>query len=221
MHEGHRERIREKYLENGLNIFSPHEIIEMMLFFSKPRENTNPLAHELIEAFGSFTGVLDADARDLMKINGVGKQTAVLIKLFKDVSEYYQKERWRGAKRLHNVEEIGYYILDMIGDKPYESLYVLCLDNANKIISFSEVERGSVSSSAINMRKVVETAVRNNAEKIVLAHNHPSGIIIPSQEDIDITDQFGKAFKALNIKMLDHIIVGGKGFTSLAKENHI
>lgn len=221
MHEGHRERMRKKYLENGLKSFSPHEVVEMMLFYALPRGNTNPIAHRLIEEFGSFAAVLDADPKDLLKVEGVGEKAVALIKLFKDVSGYYQKEKWSGIKRLNNSDEVGYYLMDMIGEKPYESLYMLCLDNANRIIYFSEVERGSVSSSAINMRKVVETAVRNNAEKVVLAHNHPSGIIIPSQEDIDVTSRFEKVFEALNIKMLDHFIVGGNGFTSLAKENRL
>lgn len=221
MHDGHRERMRERYLKYGIDSFAPHEILEVLLYYTKKRENTNPLAHELIKDFGSLSGVIDADAKDLLNINGVGEQTVVLIKLIKDIFEYYQKEKWGDVIRLNNVDEIGYYIQDMIGDKPYESLYLLCLDNANKILSFQEVERGSVSNSATNPRKIVETAVRNHAEKVVLAHNHPSGIITPSQEDLMFTHQMKESFKAIKINMMDHIIVGGNGFTSLAHEGYI
>ena len=221
MHQGHRQRMREKYLKYGIEAFSPHEILEMLLYYSKSRENTNPLAHGLIEAFGSVSGVIDADPRDLKNIKGIGDSSVVLIKLIKDIFEYYQKEKWAEVKRLNTVEEIGFYLTDMIGDKPYESLYIMCLDNANKILDFLEVERGSVSSSAINIRKILETAIRHNAEKIVLAHNHPSGLITPSQEDINMTSVFRDAFSAITIKMIDHIIVGGKGFTSMAEKGFI
>lgn len=213
--------MREKYLKHGIEAFSPHEILEMLLYYSKRRENTNPLAHELIDAFGSVSGVIDADPQDLKNIKGVGDASVVLIKLIKDIFEYYQKEKWQEVKRLNTVDEIGFYLTDMIGDKPYESLYILCLDNANKILDFIEVERGSVSSSAINIRKVLETAIRHNAEKVVLAHNHPSGLITPSQEDINMTAVFSDAFSAITIKMIDHIIVGGKGYTSMAEKGFI
>ena len=144
-----------------------------------------------------------------------------MIKLIKDVFEYYEKEKWQEVKRLGSVDEIGFYLTDMIGDKNYESLYMLCLDNSNKILDFVEVERGSVSSSAINVRKVLETAIRHNAEKVVLAHNHPSGLTTPSQEDIEMTAMFKDAFSAMTIKMIDHIIVGGNGFSSMAQKGFI
>ena len=221
MHEGHRQRMRKKYLKYGIEAFSPHEILEMLLYYSKTRENTNPLAHELINSFGSLSGVIDADPRDLKNIKGIGDSSAVLIKLIKDVFEYYEKEKWQEVKRLGSVDEIGFYLTDMIGDKNYESLYMLCLDNSNKILDFVEVERGSVSSSAINVRKVLETAIRHNAEKVVLAHNHPSGLTTPSQEDIEMTAMFKDAFSAMTIKMIDHIIVGGNGFSSMAQKGFI
>ncbi|MBQ7718298.1 MAG: DNA repair protein RadC [Clostridia bacterium] len=221
MHDGHRERMRERYLKYGIDSFAPHEILEILLYYVKKRENTNPLAHDLINAFGSLSGVIDADAKDLLNTDGVGEQTVVLIKLIKDIFEYYQKEKWGDIIRLNNVDEIGYYIQDMIGDKPYESLYLLCLDNANKILAFQEIERGSVSSAATNPRKIIETAVRNHAEKAVLAHNHPSGIITPSQEDLIFTHQMRESFKAIKINMIDHIITGGNGFTSMAREGYI
>ena len=221
MHEGHRSRMRKKYIEYGADVFAAHEMLEMLLFYAKKREDTNALAHCLIDTFGSFDGVLDADIKDLMNVKGVGEQTAVLIKLTKDLSEYYHKAKWRDARTLLNVEETGYYLVDMIGAKPYESLYILCLENANKILIFQEVERGCVSSATVNIRKVVEIAIRNNAAKVVIAHNHPSGIVSPSQQDIALTQVLKKAFTSIDIKMIDHIIVGGQGFTSLAKDGRI
>jgi len=217
MHEGHRELMRERYFKNGIDSFAPHEVLEIVLYYSRPRGDTNELAHRLINEFGSLPNVFDANINDLCNVKGVGRQTAVLIKLVADLFGYYHKIRWSLKPRLTNVTEVGVYAVDMVGDRTVESFFVLCLDPLRTVMAWSEVERGTVSEANVNIRKVVESAIRNRAHSVVLVHNHPSGSLHPSEEDINVTYKICQAFDAIGIPVIDHIIVGGRSFMSMCE----
>ena len=221
MHEGHRARLREKYIKGGLSALSQHEIAELMLFYAMPRKNTNETAHALIDEFGSLSNVLDADIKDLMNIKGIGEQTAVFLKLIKELSGYCQKDKWKERPVLRSTAEAGAYILDMIGDLPYECFFVLSLDMGDKVISFTKLEEGTSACANVDIRKILECAVRLHASKVVLAHNHPSGRLLPSNSDIELTRTVQSSFEPFGISVLDHIIAGGAGFLSLAEKGYV
>lgn len=221
MHEGHRKRMREKLLSGGIDSLNPHEVLEVILFYSIPRGNTNPIAHDLIKSFGSLSNVFDADIADLMSVKGVGESSAVLIKTISALSDYCQRLRWAEHPLLSNVNETGAYILDMIGDRRDEYFFLLSLDISGQVISFNEIEHGTVSSSGVDIRKVLECAVRCRASSVVLAHNHPTGRLIPSSSDIELTGALQRAFDAIGIALTDHMIVGGGGFISMAEKGYM
>lgn len=218
MHEGHRQRMRNRYLQGGLQSFSPHEIIELILYYSDPRGDTNKTAHNLIDKFGSVANVFDANIDDLIQIEGVGQQTAVLIKLIPDLFNYYHKSKWEEHPVLSTPDSAGIYAVDMVGEATTEGLYIISLDCARRVISFSKTAEGTVSDVMIHTRLILEAAVRLRAESVILVHNHPTGRIYPSESDRELTYSLSKAFDAINITLLDHIIVGGNGYYSFISE---
>lgn len=221
MHEGHRERMRKKFFKGGISSLEPHEILEIILYYSIPRGDTNQIAHDLIKSFGSLSNVFDADIKDLINIKGVGESSAVLIKTIASLSDYCQKLRWSEHPHLKNANDTGAYILDMIGERPEEYFFLLSLDISGKVISFNEIEHGTVSSSNVDTRKVLECAIRCRASSVVLAHNHPTGTLLPSSGDIELTNSMMRAFDAIGIALTDHFIVGGGGFISMAEKGYI
>lgn len=221
IHEGHRERMRKKYIKHGIEAFAPHEVLELMLYYAKPRGDTNPVAHSLIDKFGSVSNVFDADPADLKNVAEVGEQTVVLIKLIKDLASYYHRDKWGTRPKLRNFTETGLYALDMVGERSEEYFFLISLDHQHSVISFNEVEKGTVSRSAVSIRKVVECAVRCHASKVVLVHNHPSGSLTPSGSDIDVTLALQSALSPLDIAVIDHIIVAKGGYMSMVEKGYM
>lgn len=220
MHEGHRGRMREKYIKNGIDSLAEHEVLEMLLYYSVPRGNTNETAHLLLKEFGCIANVFDADAEDLMNVRGVGEQSAVLIKLIKDMASYYNRSVWSERPTLLSTEDTGLYLTDMMGNPSYECFCLLSLNAARKVLSFNVIERGTVNSSAVSVRKVVENAVKNRASSVIFAHNHPSGRLLPSENDIELTKLLQRAFEPLEIAVLDHFIIGGGGYLSMSEAGY-
>lgn len=220
MHEGHRERVREKYMKYGIDSLLPHEVLELILFYSISRGDTNKTAHNLLEAFGgNITNVFDADVRDLCAVEGVGNKSAVLIKTISELWGYYHREKWQGGVYLSNSSEVGKYAYSVLADIPYELFYLMCFDSRKRLIVMQKVEEGSVANVGVSTRRAVECALRNRAHSVAFAHNHPAGSVHPSEEDIFVTAKLCKAFEAIDIPVLDHIIVSGKGYTSMAERS--
>lgn len=217
MHEGHRERMRDRYLQNGIGAFAPHEVLEMLLFFTKPRVNTNGTAHKLMETFGSFNGILDADYNALCNVEGIGPNSAFFLCLLKDCVNLYTKSLWDKKPQLINYLTSGTYIHDMIGNQSTEGFYVVSLDASRNILGFDKIAYGTAYRTYIDVRLVVETALTRRAHCIILAHNHPTGMLSPSESDIQLTKKLQKAFAELDISVIDHIIVGETGFFSMAE----
>jgi len=205
-------------MKYGINALDNHEVLELILFYCIPRGDTNKVAHTLLEEFGgNIACVFDADVRDLCAVPGVGKQSATLIKLISELFNYYNKSKWKENIHLSNATEVGTYVFDILGNVPLEFFYILCLDIRKKLIVMQKVEEGTVANIGISTRKVVECAIRYRAHSIIFAHNHPAGSLHPSEEDIMVTAKLCAAFDTIGIPVLDHIIVSGKGFTSMAE----
>lgn len=215
MHENHRDRVKNRFLLEGLDHFDAHNVLELLLFYSIPQKDTNEIAHQLINRFGSLAGVFDAPFEDLIEMPGIKEHSATLLKLIPSLSRRYVLEKNRGMESLTSLEQIGNFLIDRYVGITDETVFLLLLDNKFKPIECVKIHEGSVNSSAITLRKLVETALFKRASMVVLAHNHPSGVPIPSGDDLFTTREVAKAFNLLEIKFLAHILVAGDKFVNI------
>ena len=217
IHEGHRQRVKDRFRKAGLDGFEAHQVLELLLFYCIPRKDTNEIAHRLIERFGDFDRVLDTPVRELEKVEGMGKSSAEFIALIKAVGRYYYISRMTKSKVLPNLEACGDFVSAFLHGKADEALCVLCLDAKCKVLDCRLISEGSVNSVGVPIRKIVEIALNTNATSVIIAHNHPSGVALPSSEDIQTTFKVAEALDAMDVKLIDHIIVVDDDYVSLAQ----
>lgn len=223
IHDGHRKRLRDRYLREGLDNFEEVNVLELLLFYCMPRVDTNPLAHNLLARFKTFNAVLEASPMELMEVPGVGQNVAAFLTLIKESWRYYgvkANEKIKSVDMVNKVETInqcGAYMLPYFINRNVETVFLLCLDAKGKIIGCPMIGEGSVNSASISVRKIVEIAINSNATSVVLAHNHPSGVAIPSIDDIQTTKRLGKALSAVEIILVDHLVFGDGDFVSIAQ----
>ena len=215
IHDGHRDRLRRRFRDEGLSHFEDLHILELMLFNALPRRNTSPAAHALLKEFGSLAGVLDARTEDLMAVAGIGESTALYLRMFPQIMQRYLQERNNVGDVLSTPAQCGQYLLSRYFQEREEVVYLLCLDAKCKLLDCSLIHRGSVNAAGISVRKIVEQAIRCNATSVVLSHNHPSGVALPSQEDLATTQQLRTALDAVGVTLSDHVIVAGDDYVSL------
>ena len=216
LHKGHRERLRQSYIENGPDGMHEHQLLELLLTYAIPRRDTNPIAHALMERYGSLAAVLDAPAEDLQKVEGVGESAAVLLKL---VPQLYRKARLAEAERetvLNSSERAGAYLLERFAGEKHEVVYALYLDRKGKLIACRRLGEGGISSAGLDIRRLLEQALLTSASAVILSHNHPSGIALPSREDYATTQWVQEALRTIGVELLDHIIVAENDYVSLA-----
>ena len=217
IHDGHRERLKNRYQTDGLDGFEEHQVLELMLFYCLPRQDTNPLAHALLDRFGSLSDVLEASVEDLMQVSGVGANTARFLRLFRAVERYCSIRCRKQDAVLTSVTACREYLLPYFKDKKNETVYLLAMDAKCKVISCKEVGEGSVNSAAVPIRRIVEMSLAANASTVILSHNHPSGLAIPSAEDIHTTRKLAMALDSVGIELTDHMIVADGDCVSLVQ----
>ena len=205
VHEGHRERLRNKFLTNGFESFEDHEIIELLLFYAIPRGNTNPIAHDLINRFGNLRGVLDATPEELEGIKGLGSAGVTFFKVMISALKEYEIQSSEFLQLDTTKKLRDYFSKDFIGIKK-EEIHLVTLDDKLNLINCHIVARGGISTVPVNIRKMVQMCIEDNSETIVLAHNHPMGEARPSPEDIRATKQIARALKGVGIFLADHIV---------------
>lgn len=215
IHGGHRQRLKNRFLEEGLDHFDEHQVLELLLFYCIPRQDTNPIAHALLEHFGSLTQVMEASAAELRKVSGMGDASATFLSLLNSFCRYYQINRASSAVILNTLEQCGEYLMPFFYGRRNETVFLLCLDAKCKVLFCKEVGEGSVNSAAVPIRRIVEMALGANATSVILAHNHPSGIAVPSDEDRHTTKQLAVALAAVDIILVDHMVVADDEFVSL------
>jgi len=217
LHKKHRERVRSRFLKEGLSSFEDHEILELLLFYAVPRADTNPLAHRLLDTFKTTSALYNAPVEQICKEGGVSEKTAVLIKLVPALARYYNSLAARESKYLSTSAEAGEYVCSIIGGEQKEVFAVICLNSQRKIISFEILDEGTVSQANIHPRKVVEFALRHNASSVILAHNHPSSGAYASEDDRIITARLCTVLEGIGIEVTDHIIAAShEKFISMA-----
>lgn len=215
VHGGHRERLKNRFLKEGLEHFDEHQVLELLLFYCIPRQDTNPIAHALLEHFGSLSQVMEAPPSELKKVAGMGEASATFLSLLNAFDRYYQVNRASSLVILNTLEQCGRYLMPFFYGRRNETVYLLCLDAKCKVLCCKEVGEGSVNSAAVPIRRVVEMALGANATSVVLAHNHPSGLAVPSDEDQLTTRQLAIALAAVDITLVDHMIMADDEFVSL------
>lgn len=215
--EGHRKRLRGRFRKEGLDHFDEVNVLELLLFYAKPRTDTKELARELLNRFGSLSQVLEATAAELETVDGVGENTSTLLSLIPQLGRYYLVNRNENPKILKSTEEYGRFLVHNFHGRRDESVFLLCLDAKCKMLACQMVGQGSVSSANVPIRKIVSLALSSNATTVILAHNHPSGIAVPSEEDIEATERLAVALSAMDIILADHVVVSDKEFVSLAQ----
>lgn len=221
MHEGHRQRLKERFINEGLDNFNDHQILELLLFFSIPRKDTNETAHLLIERFKTLSNIFEADITELVKIPGIGENSALLLTLIPQLSRVYFKDRWRDKPVLDSSTKAGEYMISLFVGAKYEKFYVLCLDSQNRVNHCALVHEGTINEAPVYPRLIVETALSHKANSVIISHNHPGGSCKPSEADILCTKKIKSALEAISISVLDHIIVAGEKYISLAQEGYL
>ena len=215
VHTGHRQRLKERFLKEGLDHFEEHQVLELLLFYALPQRDTNEIAHELIRKFGSLTKVLDAAPEELAQVKYVGDNAATLFQLITAVARYYGVSRAMQEKRLETIEDCGRYLLPYFYQRNVETVYLLCMDAACKVLNCEKVGEGGINSAGVPIRKVVEMAMKAGATSVILAHNHPSGVALPSGADVQTTRRMALALDAVEILLVDHIVVADGDWVSL------
>ncbi|MBQ3566135.1 MAG: DNA repair protein RadC [Oscillospiraceae bacterium] len=216
VHKGRRERTRQKFLKTGFTGFADHEKLELLLFYAISVKDVNPLAHNLLTKFHTISGVFDASVEQLMQVDGIGENTAILIKLLPELSkEYFLSKNTRVA--LDSFDAVcDFFKTQFIGLRN-EVIKVACLDDNLRLIACEDIEEGTPGSVYVDIRKLVKFTYFHNSENIIIAHNHPNGDAVPSNDDLKTTADIFKKLKAVGIELVDHIVVAKGQATSIKK----
>ena len=221
IHKGHRQRLRQSYLQNGMDKMNDVNVLELLLFYAVPRQDTNGIAHRLLSQFHTLHGVFDATVEDLMALGGLTENAAVLVKLVTDVARKSQISRASMEGVLTTVEACGNYLLPRFAGATEEKVLALGLDGKCKVLGCAELSRGTINSASFSIRSVVEFALRVRATSVVLAHNHTSGIAVPSREDVQTTRSVAEALALVGVELADHIVVADEDYVSMLDSGYL
>lgn len=220
--EGHRDRLRKKYLQGGYSAFHEYEILEMFLTYAIPRRDTKPIAKELLERFGDLDGVVSATLDELSQVSGIKENSAIFLKLLGDLSKnLYKGEMKREGVQLKDKSSLLRYLRSEIGFSNREEFRVIFFNNYNMLVGSETLFVGTIDKSAVYPREIVEKVLQYRAKGIIFAHNHPSGNLRPSKQDIAITEHMQEVLEMLDIKLLEHIIITKDGYFSFLEEGLI
>lgn len=213
-HIGHRSRMKERFLHTHFDGFEDHQILEMILFYVYPRSDTNPLAHRLLNKFGSIAAILDSPVDVLIKA-GLTKNAATFLVMLPDISRIYLDDRNNNESKIIDFSNIGDYFVSKFIGRDEEVLILLLADAKGKELYCGVVSKGGIRSSEAPIRKIIDLAIRYNAATAVIAHNHPSGVALPSRSDLEATKDVYNALELVGVLLADHIIVSDDDFVSL------
>ena len=222
LHLGHRDKMMTRFIsDKGFENFADHQILELLLFYANSRQDTNPLAHELLDRFGSLKGVLEARPEQLMTVDGIGKQQAVLLSMVVPLTRVWHRCAMETPTRIGNSREAENYCLSILAGERTERFYVISLNAKCNVLGRRKISEGSLSEVSAYPRMVMETALNYNAHSVLLCHNHPGGTCAPSPEDIASTLQLQRLLNGVGILVLDHVIVAGDRTYSMIQHGDI
>ena len=217
---GHRNRVRERYLNTGLDTFQDYEALELLLFYAIPRKDTKSTAKNLISRFGSLPAVLDATLEELTEA-GLSPNAAILLKLVPEMNRYYAVKTDGAGQKVHSTSDAGRILCAMFRHEQTESVRLLCLNAGGKVLKLALLNEGDINAVHFSVRKIVETALSAKAVSVILAHNHPGGTLTPSREDLDATNSAKAALNTVGIQLLDHLIISGDSYCSLREDGYL
>lgn len=218
--EGHRKRVKQRFMQEGLAAFEESHALELLLFYALPRRDTKPVARRLLDRFGSFSKVLEADADALQQVEGVGSGVATFICLLNETNRYYMVNREKPLPVLDDLNDCGEYLVNFFMGRNHEEVFLLCLDSRCRVLGCHRLIEGSVGAVDISVRKVTELALGCKASAVILAHNHPDGGLLPSESDVMVTRRIAAMLEAMEIKLVDHMIVSGQRYLSMVQSGH-
>ena len=218
VHGGHRQRLRDKYIHNGLEVLADHEVLELLLFYCIPRKDTNTLAHQMIQEFGALNYLFDADPLEISRRCGVSEGTGVLVSMIPRLYKRYAAAKWNKRAELDTSTKAGEYAVSLFAGETNECFYMLCLDSQSKLIFPALVSRGTIDETQIYPRQIVELALKYNAASVILVHNHPGVSLAPSRNDIEATKRIMGALQPIDVNVVDHIIVAGVKYYSFSEK---
>ena len=221
VHDGHRQKMRRRFLTGGLDSFAPHEALELLLYYAIPRRDTNVLAHALLERYGSLSAVFNAPVEDLMRLEGIGESAAILLHLVPQLSRRAGLEDAVQSAAISSSVQAGKYLLPLFEGKKREAVYQLCLDRKGKLLACKFLGEGGAACAVLDVRQVAENAILTAASAVILAHIHPSGVALPSPEDYAMTDRMKQALATVGVVLSDHIIVADGDFVSMADSGYL
>ncbi len=216
LHGGHRQRLRQSFLEHGLGSMNEINALELLLFYAVPRRDTNETAHLLLRRFGSLDGVFSASVEELCEVEGVGEYAASLLTLVPQIMKKSAVSKVKETRQIRNSAEAGAYFLPFFMNEKEEVVYLLCMDAKRAVLCCEEMGRGVVNTVDANIRRMVEKALKVRACSAILAHNHPGGLAVPSREDELFTANLYSALETVGIRLEDHIIVADTDYVSFA-----
>ena len=220
-HEGHRQRMRARVEQYGLESLAPHEALEYLLYITNARRDTNGIAHALLERFGSFTGVLEASEEELCSGAGIGPASARMLHLLPEVSRYYEHSRTSTEGALTTTERLAAYLKPRFAGAKQEKALLLSLDSRSRVKSVYWLKEGNSRMVSLEVKDVVSAALRGGTESVVLCHNHPNGVALPSLEDMDATGSIARALGLVNVHLLDHFILTDTEYFSMRDANRL
>ena len=220
-HQGHRQRMRARVEQYGLESLVPHEALEYILYITNARRDTNGLAHDLIERFGDFAGVLEASEEDLLTVEGVGPATARMLHLLPQVSRYYTQSSMHGRKSLKTTEELAEYLMKQFAGAAQERALLAALDSRSRVKGLFWLRDGTGSRVSLELKDVVAAALKGGTDRVVLCHNHPNGIALPSREDLQATENIVRALGLVKVQLRDHIILTESEYFSMREANRL
>ena len=221
MHEGHRKRIREKYRRNGLDGFADHEVLELLLFYSNKRSDTNETAHRLLERFGSLSAVLEAPYDELVQVEDIGDVAATLITMVPALFRRYSADKVSSITEIGSAQQAIDYSKPKFFGLSTERGALIFLDSQNRIKNFLFVCEGSLNTTSLDIRKCVQLALNNNASSVILVHNHPTGVASPSRKDVETTQALVATMAPIGIAVSDHIILTDSDAFSMASHERL
>ncbi len=219
LHQGHRQKVRKRYMEEGLENFEEHEILELLLFYTVPRRDTNELAHRMLRCFGgSLIALLNADPKTIVQTCKVSESTAVYLSMISDVVKYYIQKSNLIPKKLDRASAIQKFAAAIFsgGHSLDEALHLICLNAHKVLIADVELESNLADAVNISMKTIIEEVVKHKAKFVILAHNHPGGTLMPSSTDIKTTELIKGYLESIGVRLLDHIIVADGQTVSFA-----
>ena len=219
--EGHRKRLREKFLNSGLSGFHEYEVIELLLTVGTPRKDCKDTAKEALKRFETLPGVIEASKEELLSVKGIGPKNMIGIKLIKAVADRYLEKKLQGKDPIHNSKDLFKYLYHRMRGNDRECFAAVFLDAKNRVISSDILFRGTLTESSVYPREVVKAALDRKAAALIFAHNHPSGDPEPSQQDITITQKLLFSCRVMGITVHEHLIIGDNRYFSFADQGFI